>query len=225
MKNKFLLTAAIVVGLGVAYYFLYQYNYNEAKDAMSMIMPDYMLVYAQPWKEIENTEKWLAYEYGVCRIVDGFTEKECLAMGGEVMWPALNGKQVYDKYYGEGKAKWLYGENPRLGLGPLTDMLIGVSLVYAQPNLTELDFPNLTTIEDMNEINSIKKLGAQATNEVKTFTGLINNVAGTCAYKMDQDVFNTTLAQMCADLMMDYADTLRNFSESNQEITNEVLYR
>ncbi|MGC1132364.1 MAG: hypothetical protein WA941_06050 [Nitrososphaeraceae archaeon] len=46
--NKLLLAAVIVKGLGVAYYLLYQYNYNEAKDTMSLVMPDYMLVHAQP---------------------------------------------------------------------------------------------------------------------------------------------------------------------------------
>ena len=28
------------------YYFLYTYNYNEAKETMSVVMPDYMLAYA-----------------------------------------------------------------------------------------------------------------------------------------------------------------------------------
>lgn len=68
-------------------------------------------------KQMEDAEKWLAYEHGVCRFVDGYTEEECLAMAGDVMWPGSNGKQAYDKYYGEGKAEWVYGENLRLGLG------------------------------------------------------------------------------------------------------------
>jgi len=45
--NKFLIAAVIITGLGTAYYFLYQYNYNEAKDTMSMVMPEFMLAYAQ----------------------------------------------------------------------------------------------------------------------------------------------------------------------------------
>jgi hypothetical protein len=47
--NRSVLTAAavIVVGLGIAYYFLYWYNYNEAKDTMSLVMPKYMLTYAE----------------------------------------------------------------------------------------------------------------------------------------------------------------------------------
>jgi len=37
--NKLIIAAIIVVGLGIAYYFLYQYNYDEAKDTMSLVMP------------------------------------------------------------------------------------------------------------------------------------------------------------------------------------------
>ena len=90
-------------------------------------------------------------------------------------------------------------------------------------NLTELGLENFTTIDDANKIKSIKRLGVQATNEVKTFTDLINTAAGTCAYKMEQDAFNTTLAQMCADFMVDYANTLRNFTQSNQDTTDSIL--
>jgi hypothetical protein len=45
--NKVVLAAVIVVGLGIAYYFLYQYNYNEAKDTVFLVLPDYILAYAQ----------------------------------------------------------------------------------------------------------------------------------------------------------------------------------
>jgi len=55
-------------------------------------------------KDIEDAEKWMAYEYGVCRFIDGWSEQRCLVEGGEVVWPGLNGKESY-------------GENPRLGLG------------------------------------------------------------------------------------------------------------
>lgn len=39
--------AAAIIGIGVLSYFLYQYNYNETKDVTYLIMPDYMLAYAQ----------------------------------------------------------------------------------------------------------------------------------------------------------------------------------
>jgi len=45
--NKLFIAAVIVIGLGFAYYLLYQYNYNEAKDTMSMVMPGNVFVYAQ----------------------------------------------------------------------------------------------------------------------------------------------------------------------------------
>lgn len=73
------------------------------------------------WSNVNDAQKWVAYEYGVCRFVDGYTEQECLDMAGPVSWPAINGKQAYDKYYGEDKTDWMYGENPRLGLGPLAN--------------------------------------------------------------------------------------------------------
>jgi hypothetical protein len=69
-------------------------------------------------KNVADAEQWTAYEYGVCRYVDGWTEERCLAEGGQVNWPAINGKEAFEKYYGEGKEQWVYGENPRLGLGP-----------------------------------------------------------------------------------------------------------
>ena len=56
--NKILIAAIIIIGLGTAYYFLYQYNYTEAKDTMSMVMPKFMLVHAQPlddnWNNIPS---------------------------------------------------------------------------------------------------------------------------------------------------------------------------
>ena len=70
---------------------------------------------------IEDTEQWLAYEYGVCRFIDGLTKEKCLEMAGPVQWPGLNGAQAYDKWYGEGKEEWVFGENPRLGYGPYGD--------------------------------------------------------------------------------------------------------
>jgi hypothetical protein len=47
----------LVVGLGIAYYFLYQYNYNEAKDTtMCLMAPKFMLVvYASSNEESERT--------------------------------------------------------------------------------------------------------------------------------------------------------------------------
>lgn len=59
-------------------------------------------------KQIEDAEKWLAYEYGVCKFIDRLPDSECQGQ---------QGKDMYNKYYGEGKAAWVYGENPRLGLG------------------------------------------------------------------------------------------------------------
>ena len=66
--------------------------------------------------------------------------------------------------------------------------------------------------------------GAQATDEVTTFFSLIGNIAGSCAYRMNEDVTNVALVEMCADLMIGYANTLRNFTESNQNITNKILH-
>lgn len=68
------------------------------------------------WSNVVDAQKWLAYEYGVCRYADGYTEAECLSMAGDVTWPMINGKQAYEKYYSE-PGSWVYGENPRLGLG------------------------------------------------------------------------------------------------------------
>lgn len=138
---ELVLTAIIIVGLGIAYYFPYWYNFNEAKEAMSMVKPDFMLAYGQLTQEVNSTTSH-----------------------------------------------------------------------------------NLTSIEDVNEINSTKMRGAQATDEVNTFFSLIGNIAGSCAYRMNEDVTNVTLAQMCADLMIGYANTLRNFTESNQNITNTILH-
>lgn len=70
-------------------------------------------------KNIEDAEQWTAYEHGVCLYVDGFSEQQCQKMAGPVQWPAISGEQAFEKYYGEGKTQWVYGENPRLGLGPL----------------------------------------------------------------------------------------------------------
>jgi hypothetical protein len=47
MKSKIILVAIIIVGLGITYYFLYWYNYNEANDTMSLVMPKFMLAYAK----------------------------------------------------------------------------------------------------------------------------------------------------------------------------------
>lgn len=94
-------------------------------------------------------------------------------------------------------------------------------------NFTELDnieFSNLTAIEDVSEINSTKMRGVQAIDEVDTFISLIGNIAGSCVYKMNEDVMNVTLTQMCANLMVGYANTLRNFTESNRNITNAILF-
>ena len=55
--NKLFLAAVIILGLSISYYFLYQYNYNEAKDAMSLVMPDHMLAYAQQNEETEDPIK------------------------------------------------------------------------------------------------------------------------------------------------------------------------
>jgi hypothetical protein len=138
---ELVLTAIIIVGLGIAYYFPYWYNSNESKEAISMVKPDFMLAYGQPTQE-------------------------------------------------------------------------------ANPTTSH----NFTSIDDVNEINSIKMRGAQATDEVNTFFSLIGNIAGSCAYRMNEDVTNVTLAQMCADLMIGYANTLRNFTESNQNTTNTILH-
>lgn len=139
--NRLILTAIIIIDLGIEYYFLYWYNYNEAMDSMSKVKPDFMLAYGQLIQEVNSTTSH-----------------------------------------------------------------------------------NLTSIEDVNEINSIKMRGAQATDEVNTFFSLIGNIAGSCVYSMNEDVMNVTLTQMCADLMIGYANTLRNFTESNQNITNTILH-
>jgi hypothetical protein len=77
-----------------------------------------IIVISNGMRNVQDAEEWVAYEYGECRF-DGFSEEECLEMAGPVSWPAINGAQAFEKYYGEGKAEWVYGENPRLGLGPL----------------------------------------------------------------------------------------------------------
>ena len=139
--NKLILTAIIIVGLGIAYYSPYWYNFNEVKETLFMVKPDFMLVYGQLSQEVNSTTS-----------------------------------------------------------------------------------NNLTSIKDVNEINIMKIRGAQATDEVNTFFSLIGNIAGSCAYRMNEDVTNVTLAQMCADLMIGYANTLRNFTETNQNITNTILH-
>jgi len=139
--NKLILTAIIIVGLGIAYYSLYWDNYYEAKEPILVVKPDFILAYGQLTQEVNSTTSH-----------------------------------------------------------------------------------NLTSIEDVNELNSTKMRGAQATDEVNTFFSLIGNIAGSCAYRLNEDVMNVTLAQMCADLMIGYANTLRNFTESNQNITNAILH-
>jgi hypothetical protein len=139
--NKLILTAIIIVGLGIVYYSQYWYNSNEVKESIPVAKSEFMLAYGQLTQEVNSTTSH-----------------------------------------------------------------------------------NLTSIEDVNEINSIKMRGAQATDEVNTFFSLIGNIAGSCAYRMDEDIMNATLAQMCADLMVGYANTLRNFTESNQNITNTILH-
>lgn len=62
-------------------------------------------------KQIDDADKWVAYEYGVCRFIDNLPESEC---GGD------QGKNAYAKWYSE-PGSWAYGENPRLGLGPLAN--------------------------------------------------------------------------------------------------------
>ena len=52
--NKLLIAAIIIVMVTTVSYSLYCYNYNEAKDAMSLVMPDYMLAYAQPIEDNWN---------------------------------------------------------------------------------------------------------------------------------------------------------------------------
>jgi len=139
--NKLILTAIIIVGLGIVYYYLYWHNYYGAKEPILMVKPDFILAYGQLTQQANSTT-----------------------------------------------------------------------------------FHNLTPIEDVNELNSTKMRGAQATDEVNTFFSLIGNIAGSCAYRMNEDAMNVTLAQMCADLMVGYANTLRNFTESNQNITNAILH-
>lgn len=39
------------------------------------------IVISNGLKEIEDAEKWLAYEYGVCRFIDGWSEQRYLAGG------------------------------------------------------------------------------------------------------------------------------------------------
>jgi hypothetical protein len=68
--------------------------------------------------DVRDAEEHLGYVYGEC-LYDGFTEQQCLDFGGEANWPVINGKQAFEKYYGEGKTQFVYGEDPILGLGPL----------------------------------------------------------------------------------------------------------
>lgn len=81
--NKWLIAAVSVVGLGAAYYFLFNYNYNEAKDAMSIVMPDYMLVYAQ--ESMNITKLW--QDAGLIRLFNtnmtGLT-----VISNQLDWPA-----------------------------------------------------------------------------------------------------------------------------------------
>jgi hypothetical protein len=52
--NKLIFAVIIIVVVATVSYSLYWYNYNEAKDAMSLVMPDYMLAYAQPIEDNWN---------------------------------------------------------------------------------------------------------------------------------------------------------------------------
>jgi hypothetical protein len=58
MNNKILAASILIVSIGIASYFLYMYNYNEAKDAMSTVMrSNNMLAYAFPIFEAEEEAK------------------------------------------------------------------------------------------------------------------------------------------------------------------------
>ncbi|MGH9986555.1 MAG: hypothetical protein ACRD8W_21645 [Nitrososphaeraceae archaeon] len=52
--NKLIFAVIIIVVVATVSYSLYLYNYKEAKDAMSLVMPDYMLAYAQPIEDNWN---------------------------------------------------------------------------------------------------------------------------------------------------------------------------
>lgn len=71
-------------------------------------------------KQVDDADKWLAYEYGVCRFIDGLPISEC---GGQ------EGLNAYNKWYSK-PGSWVYGENPRLGEGIAAGNFI-LPFVYA----------------------------------------------------------------------------------------------
>ena len=52
---ELVLTAIIIVGLGIADHFPGWYNFNEAKEVISVDKPDFMLAYGQPTQKSNST--------------------------------------------------------------------------------------------------------------------------------------------------------------------------
>ena len=46
-SKKLLLFGAVIAATGIIFYFHYWYTYNEVKNLMFFIMPEFMLAYAQ----------------------------------------------------------------------------------------------------------------------------------------------------------------------------------